>query len=143
MEQDQNTPRVITYWAEPGDPTLAVQVASTAWAECQELQLRTYSEFAQSLVEQVEDIPRLEIISKVQDRVVGAAVLTYEYDPHVGLCASVVWNYVLPGYRGTGIARRVVQAAQNLAREAGLTVYAYSHRSGPFEYKIKYRRVHE
>jgi GNAT superfamily N-acetyltransferase len=85
--------------------------------------------------------PRYEVLFYVGDTLVGGASLTLDRDPHVGECANVVWQYVLPAYRNRGISRSVLRQARRLAVLSGVSTYSYTHRTGDYSYSIRYRRV--
>lgn len=141
MEQSKDSVRLVTSWYPAGTCTSTVALANAAWQELPELQVRDYKDFVAGYLTHVEGMPRYEVLSYVWDTLVGIAILTIEDDPHVGECASVTWQYVLPEYRNRGIPRQVLRQVQRLAVLANVPVYAYSHRTGPYTYSTRYRRV--
>ena len=103
---------------------------------------RSEDQVIRSICESIRSVDRLEIVaSTASGYQVGIMVLAEDEDMHVGRCLSVQWQYVLPEYRNAGIAHRFMRTAIQLARQEGYPVLAYSHRVGPGEYSIKYRRI--
>lgn len=103
---------------------------------------RTVAEQAYLIHQSIDANWRVEVVAYTDWMVpVGILILTEDDDMHVGRCLSVQWQYVLPEYRNAGIARRFMRTAIQLAQQEGYPVLAYSHRVGPGEYSIKYRRI--
>lgn len=73
-------------------------------------------------------------------KLVACTVLVPDEDMHVGPCLTVMWNYVLPEYRGA-IGRKFIRAAFREAVFQGLPIVAYTHRQGVGQYTTIYRRV--
>lgn len=103
---------------------------------------RSEDRVIRSICESIRSVDRLELVASTDSGYqVGIMVLAEDEDMHVGRCLSVQWQYVLPEYRNAGIAHRFMRTAIQLARQEGYPVLAYSHRVGPGEYSIKYRRI--
>lgn len=118
-------------------------LATRAYTEFSEFQWQQSSvEFAQRFHASVLSNDRLEIMAFTDHGdLAGILVLVDDDDEHVGRCVSVHWQYILPEHRNTGIARQFMRAAIQCAEQGGYSVLAYSHRVGPGEYSIKYRRI--
>lgn len=112
-----------------------------AWEECVELQCSSKIRWVTHTMRSVASDERIELCVKDNDKVVGGLVLHGEYDPHVGYCMYVVFQYVASSYRNRGIARKLFKMALEETRRQGLPVLAYTHRLGDWEYKTTYRKV--
>lgn len=127
----------------PGQREIHLYLGCMAAEEFPEFQWqRTAPEQANSIHQSIAANWRVERIAYTDWGLpVGILILTEDDDMHVGRCLSVQWQYVLPEYRNAGIAHQFMRTAIQLARQEGYPVLAYSHRVGPGEYSIKYRRI--
>src|SRR5690554_1431562 len=133
---------LIVYSMQEGEPTEVASLFAPAYAEFDEFhQARSYAEFHVATKEGIEDNPRLEVLKYADDRLVGFAVIALDDDAHVGLCASVQWQYVLPEFRDSTMLKQTLQTAEALAEASAAPYISYSHRIGVGEYRIKYRRA--
>lgn len=130
-----------TYYAAGEESPDMLTLATAAWYELPELQLTSKNAFIQRAEESIFRCPRVEIVyyPRGSDIPIGGCVVVEEEDLHVGRCMSLMWQYVLPAYRSYGLAGQYIRSVRRLAREEGLP-YAYSHRSGNFQYTVRYRR---
>ena len=121
----------------------AYPLALVAGSECQELQMRPQRDFAVSVLQSFQPHDRLELVATDSaGRAVGALVCVLELaDPHVGVCLSALFHFVLPKYRGRGLAGAFLRGMVREARARDIPCIAYSHRTGPWSYNTKYRKV--
>lgn len=125
-----------------GDVHAPVNLYVAAWDECLEMQVMDKQAWVHSALTTVQAHDRIEVLQYVQDLCVGGVVLVPEQnDLHVGHCMSVLFQYVLPAYRNTGLSTRFMRAARRCTRTAGAPVLAYTHRVGVGKYLTTYRRV--
>lgn len=128
---------------DEGESTNVIQLLPEALAETPELGWGgSFDEVAARVRRETEQHTRVELVAHNQDgRLVGCAVLVPDEDLHVGRSLSVMWNYVLPDYRGS-IGRQFMRLAVQVAKQWGFHVLSYSHRKGIGRYAIVYRRLH-
>ncbi|QJD54803.1 GNAT family N-acethyltransferase [Pseudomonas phage MR6] len=115
-------------------PSALLNVPEMGWGGSEE-------EVRLRVCEQTEQIDRYEFVAIETGRVVGCAVLAPDEDIHVGPCLTIMWNYIIPEYRGA-LGMRFHRLAIRLAKHLGLPVLAYTHRKGVGQYSITYRRLH-
>lgn len=96
-------------------------------------------EAVRRVLEATEAVERYEVVAYHDQLVVGCMILVADDDAHVGPCLSVMWNFVLPEFRGVGAS--FLRKAFSLAKENDLPVVAFAQRTGLGEYTVKYRRV--
>lgn len=101
----------------------------------------TPNEVRTRLIESCVQSERIELAAFCDNRLVGFCVLVSEEDANVGRCLGIMWNFVLPEYRGR-VGQRFMRTAIRVARNAGLPIIAYTHRLGEGKYAITYRRIH-
>lgn len=101
----------------------------------------TLDEASRRLDASCEACHRIELMAFDQGALVGFCVLVAEEDANVGPCLGVMWNFVLPEYRGH-VGRHFIRRALRIARQSGLRCIAYTHRLGEGRYEITYRRIH-
>lgn len=107
------------------------------WAEYRALRLRSLSESPEAFVasaEEEEDYPEerwrgrmtrsQRLLASTESEAVGVASIGTENtaEDHIG---ELFGLWVSPSARGTGVARRLLEAAANAAREDNLTHLAY------------------
>lgn len=130
-------------YKEGGEVHTLPELYSSAWDECIESHIMDKTAWTERAVQSVQDVARYELTAEIGGRVVGAMVIALEgNDPHVGECATVMYNYVLPEYRNIGIAKHFLRAAVALTKSAGMPVLAYTHRVGAGKYLTTYRNIH-
>ena len=112
-----------------------------AWREFEELQMSDRYGWVAHTMRCIKAADRVEVGARVDGALVGGVVLHSEYDPHVGHCLYVVFQYVLPEYRNKGIALKLFKMALEETRRQGLPVLAYTHRLCDWKYITTYRRV--
>ena len=59
-------------------------------------QSEDYREDVHRVVTSLSEFDRFEIVTTIDQRVVGGAVIVLDDDQHVGPCLSLQWAYVLP-----------------------------------------------
>ena len=128
---------------DEGEPTNVVQLLPQALVETPELGWGgTFDEIAARVCLATEQHTRVELVAYNQDgSLVGCAVLAPDEDMQVGPNLSVMWNYVVPDYRGA-IGRQFMRLAVRVAKQWGFPVLSYTHRLGLGKYAITYRRLH-
>lgn len=134
---------VSTTYRHPGDSVRNVDLFSSAWNECVELQTQSQNDWVGSSILSLQGLSRFEIALMRSDGIpVGAAVLAADpWDVHVGPCWSVFAQYVLPEYRLQGVSFKLMREAVRVARANGAHILAYTHRKGPWRYETLYRRI--
>lgn len=137
----QKRPDLKIVQLEAGDPSLVPYLAGLAWKECEELQVRPQSAWTEHITSLAESAPRYELGYVVDGQAVAGMVLVPDNDVHVGPCLTVLTQYVRKEYRSTRMCLGMMRQAVRIAREAGFTCLAWSHRVGPWRYEIIYRRT--
>lgn len=127
----------------PGEPTRVGDLLLGAWADTPELGWnRSYAEQLAVMQASAMEHERVELhATDGCGQLVGCCVLVLDDDLHVGLCLSIMWNFIVPEHRGT-LGRRFLRAAYCLARALGVATLAYTHRRGVGRYETTYRRVY-
>lgn len=129
------------YRRSEGGALVHTQFYGNAWEEFVELQSQPKEVYVANVIEYLQSLNRIEIYSYMHGSPIGAAVLTTEIDYHVGKCVSVVTQYVLPRYRGSGFSFEIMRRARKECKAQGIGMLAWSHRVKDFEYKTVYRSV--
>lgn len=127
----------------PDSTRWAVSAAEAAWDDLDELKLRSKREFVAAALDTLPD-ERLDIVLEPKDqpgKAVAYASIALDDDMHVGVCATVQWNYCHPDYRGNHWAGIVMRELKRFAKAHGVQTVCYSHRTGEGTYEIKYRRL--
>lgn len=131
----------LIHHCKAGSPTYIVHLLHAARAELAEMNWGgDYETVRERMLECTESCDRVEFIAVDNNRVVGCTVCAADDDIHVGPALSVMWNYVLPEYRGA-VGRKFMKWAFRQAREWQLPVIAYTHRQGVGQYTTTYRQV--
>lgn len=130
--------RAVLHSGNLGD---GLELYEAAWEECKELQCSDKYGWVNYTMRCIGEATRVEVCARVDTRVVGGIVLHSEFDPHVGNCMYVVFQYVLPEWRGRGISKQLLKMALEETRLQGLPVLAYTHRLRDWEYKTTYKKV--
>ena len=128
---------MITFCIEPVTddlPLPTLRMAEAAWVEIEEFRLQPQEIFVNGVLESLED-GSVQYVLRSHGQIVACAVVTTEYDMHVGYCRSIQWNYCLPNYRDLNWMARVLR---QLKSEAGALPIAYTHRVGARKYILKY-----
>lgn len=125
----------------PDEPVQNYELFSRAWDECIELQVQDKERWAGRSLLSLQSIPRWEIGAVHGGEVVGAILIGHDpWDCHVGPCASVFAQYVLPEFRLQGISGMLMRRAVRIARSMDdVQVLAYTHRQGPWRYETIYK----
>lgn len=131
---------LIALGKRPGERSALRDLYPSAWSEYSELQARPLHEALAAVTEAAESYPRYEILDQEQSPL-GGLVLVSSVDQHVGLCATVHWGYVRPEARGAGLYSRLLREAIRVSKKFGIPYFAYSHRVGPGEYLLRYKRI--
>lgn len=116
-------------------------IYDAAWCECKELQLSDRYGWVAHTMRCISQADRVEVGARLDGVLVGGVILYKDYDPHVGDCMYVVFQYVMPEYRNRGIALKLFKMALEETRRQGLPVLAYTHRLRDWEYKTTYRKL--
>lgn len=125
-----------------GDPTFGQWFVHQAVAEFEEFSWnRTRLEAAEQICADICENGRVELLAISAGAPAGILVLCHEHDNHIGECLGVQFNYVLPEYRNLGIVRQFFRMAEAIARENGIPVMAWTHRTGVGQYTLRYRRI--
>lgn len=135
-------PEIISTRRARGEPVQNTSLYFAAWDECIELQQTARQQWVGNTLRWFREVDRHEVYAFVGGTPVGT--LVYAYDPwevHVGPALVVATQYVLPEYRNKGISGRMMREMLREAKGAGVPTLAFTHRTGPWEYKTIYRRV--
>lgn len=125
-----------------GDPSFGEWFINDAVREFEEFSwARTKLEAGEQICSDMRENGRVEILAIVGNRPAGFIILCHEHDNHIGECLGVQFNYVLPEYRNLGIVRQFFRMAEAIARENGIPVMAWTHRTGVGQYTLRYRRI--
>ena len=129
---------MITFCIEPITdelPLPTLRMAEAAWVEIEEYRLQPQEVFVNGVLGSLED-GSVQYVLRSHGQIVACAVVTTEYDMHVGYCRSIQWNYCLPDYRNLNWMQHVLR---QLKSEAGALPIAYTHRKGNGVYELRYR----
>lgn len=133
---------LISRYSKVGEAVPAPSLYIEAWNELEELQCTPRDTWVGSTITTMSSIDRYEIGVLLNGVVVSGCTLVLDDDPHVGKCLAVHANYTLKDHRNKSFGTAVFRVALRIARESGVPVLAWTHRSGPWTYKTHYRRVH-
>lgn len=127
-----------------GEVTVTQELAEAAAHEFLELQVLDIQAFVKRYLRIVESYSRVESLAYTpQGRLVGGCVLVVDPDEiHVGRCLTVVFNFVLPEYRGSGVVQKFYREAYRVARWLDCPIIARTRRIGDWKYETHYKRVH-
>lgn len=131
---------IVEYERDAGEPTMAGAILRDVLDVTPEMCWGGREEAVKRCLEATEAIDRYEVVAYHDNRIVGCMILVGESDSNVGPCLGVMWNFVLPEFRGA-LGRSFLRKAYALAKENGLPVLAFTQRIGLGEYLVKYRRV--
>lgn len=125
-----------------GQAVQAPELFYRAWDECIELHVMDKYEWVGTTLSTLACIKdRYEIGMHNGDVTVGGIILAPDLDIHVGQCLSVFAQYVMPEYRNRGISLRCMRLAEQIAKDMGFPVLAYTHRLGDWRYETIYKRI--
>lgn len=116
-------------------------IYDAAWCECKELQCSDRFGWVTNTLRCVADDFRIELGAWRLGELVGGMVLQKTFDPHVGDCLAVLFQYVKPEFRNQGVANHFFKMAIKETQTHNLPILAYTHRLGDWKYKTTYRRV--
>lgn len=124
-----------------GTPIPGMRLFQKAQSEFIELAVMDKSAWIQHTMAWLSALERYEIGVLLDGEPIGGLCLCADDDPHVGACCTVVSNYVLPEYRNHSVGLRCFREAIRVARKAGFTMLAYTHREKDWVYRTLYRRL--
>lgn len=125
-----------------GQAVQAPELFYRAWDECIELHVTNKDEWVGTTLSTLACIEdRYEIGMHNGTCTVGGIILAPDLDIHVGRCLSVFAQYVMPEYRNRGISLRCMRLAEQIAKDMGFPVLAYTHRLGDWRYETIYRKI--
>jgi hypothetical protein len=134
---------ITAHGLDEGAPGYAGCFVHSAWQELEEFQWGGDAEsVCARIIRSTESNERIELIHRVDGVPAAIMILVVDDDPHVGVCLGVQWFYTLPAYRNQTPVRAMLRIARSVAADQGLSILAYTHRTGPAEYTIRYRRLH-
>ena len=112
---------------EDAESSWATDCIPSAYKEFPEFRVTSYAETYWRIRESAESHPRLEVRVQVRGVTVAVATYIFEEDMHLGNCLSIHWMYVLPEYRGKGIANQFIRLLKHLAGRLSIP-YSYTRR---------------
>lgn len=112
---------------EDAESSWGTDCIPSAYKEFPEFRVTPFAETYRRIRESTESYSRLEIRVQVRGCTVAVAIYVLEEDMHVGPCYSIQWMYVLPEYRGKGIAKTFLEILKRKAKDAGVP-YSYTKR---------------
>ncbi len=134
--------RIVNTFRLRGEAVQSLELFLRAWDECTELQQQSKEIWAGRALLALQGMDRYELAAFVDNTFAGGVVLAHDpWDVHVGPCMSVFAQYVLPEHRLKGISPRLMREALRIARKAGETTLAFTHRAGPWRYNTVYRSI--
>lgn len=113
----------------------------SAWDEFIEMQCMPRAEWVAAQLALLEDSSCIQILVWDAERLVGACIVSDDWDVHVGPCMSVLGNYVLPEYRQYHPGTLTFRTALRTARSLRFPAFAWTHRVGDWHYSTRYRRL--
>lgn len=126
---------------EGDTPVVGDNLLAAAWDECDELKARTKEEFIAVSLSDASKHARIECTVRHSGLLVGMAIFVLSIDPHVGRSLTVLWQYVLPQHRNSGISQRFMRELIRAGKRGGFPYVAYTHRVRPAVYEYIYRRI--
>lgn len=135
-------PQIVIRSLHRGEPVSNLDMFTSAWDECVELQVTPKQEWIGRSLLALQSMDRHEILMFHGSRNTGGLVLAHDpWDVHVGPCLSVFAQYVHPEYRNAGVSPMLMREAVRIAKRGGYGVMAFTHRKGAWCYETLYRRI--
>lgn len=133
--------RTTVEFKREGEVHTPLNLYAAAWDECVELGVMDKLAWVLRVGRIVQNTPRFEVLVYDDELCVGGVVIAEDDDLHVGHCLSVMFNYVLPEYRCTGITAQTMRALRRIAENLQVPTIAYTHRVGAGKYTTTYKEA--
>lgn len=101
----------------------------------------TFKEWWENLYSVTESVNRVEFLVTLNRSPVIGVVAQVVPDIHYGKVVSVLWSYAAPGHRKPSDLRYIRDFLVNLCTHEGARAYCRTSRTGPGEFKLKYKEV--
>lgn len=131
----------VSRFVPAGTPVPAPHLFEAAHAEFLELGVMDRKAWVGNALAMHSEQDHWQIGILVDGKAVGGVCFCAGFDPHVGECAIVLSNYVLPEYRSKSIGFRCFREVVRVATRAGFKMLAYTHREKDWVYRTIYRRL--
>lgn len=119
------------------DCPYSVEVAQKAWEELPDFKHRSKDEFISDYLK-VTDEYSTKILAMNTDGIpVAGCTIEQDYDPHIGLCLTVQFNYCLEEYRHMGWHKWSMQYLRELAIKENTSI-CYAQRKRANQYLVRY-----
>lgn len=134
--------RIVNTYRRRDEAVQSLELFTRAYDECVELRQQSKEVWVGRALLALQGLDRHELAAFVGSEFAGGLVLAHDpWDVHVGPCMSVFAQYVLPEYRLMGVSPRLMREALRIAKQAGESTLAYTHRAGPWRYSTLYRSI--
>lgn len=125
-----------------GDRSVLAVLALPSALEFPELrQNQDYREDVLRIASSLAEFDRTEIVYYDGETIVGGATIVIDDDQHVGICLTLQWQYILPGYRNKRLGVAFIRELKRQAGWAGIRNVCWTHRTGIGRYTVVYKEV--